>query len=95
MPKFKLTPAAEQDLQDVWLYIAQDNTRAADKLLDRIEVQCELLANHPQLGPARDDIAKGLRYQPLANYLILYRVIAQGVEIVRVVHGARNIIDLL
>jgi toxin ParE1/3/4 len=95
MPKFKLTPAAEQDLQDVWLYIAQDNTRAADKLLDRIEVQCELLANHPQLGPARDDIAKGLRYHPLANYLILYRVIAQGVEIVRVVHGARNIIDLL
>jgi toxin ParE1/3/4 len=62
MPKFKLTPAAEQDLQDVWLYIAQDNTRAVDKLLDRIEVQCELLANHPQLGPARDDIAKGLRY---------------------------------
>lgn len=71
MPKFKLTPAAEQDLQEIWLYIAQDNPRAADKLLDRIEAQCERLANDPQLGPARDDIAKGLRYYPLANYLIL------------------------
>jgi toxin ParE1/3/4 len=95
MPTFTLTPAAEQDLQDIWLYIAQDNPRAGDKLLNRIEVQCELLANHPQLGPARDDIAKGLRYHPLANYLILYRTIAHGVEIVRVAHGARNILDLL
>ena len=95
MPKFKLTPAAEQDLQEIWLHIAQDNLKAADKLLDRIEAQCELLAIHPQLGPAREDIAKGLRYHPLANYLILYRAIAQGVEIVRVAHGARNILDLL
>ncbi len=95
MPNFKLTPAAEQDLKDIWLYIAQDNHRAADKLLDRIEAQCELLANHPQLGPAREDIARSLRYHPLANYLILYRVIPQGVEIVRVAHGARNILDLL
>jgi toxin ParE1/3/4 len=95
MAKFKLTPAAEQDLQEIWLYIAQDKPTAADQLLVRIETQCELLANHPQLGPARDDIAKGLRYHPLANYLILYRVIPQGVEIVRVAHGARNILDLL
>ncbi len=95
MAKFKLTPTAEQDLQEIWLYIAQDKPTAADKLLDRIEAQCELLANHPQLGPARDDIAKGLRYHPLANYLILYRVIPRGVEIVRVAHGARNILDLL
>jgi toxin ParE1/3/4 len=95
MPKFKLTPAAEQDVQEIWLYIAQDNTRAADKLLDRIDAPCELLANHPQLGPGREDIAKGLRYLSLANYLILYRIIAHGVEIVRVAHGARNILDLL
>ena len=95
MAKFKLTPTAEQDLQEIWLYIAQDKPTAADKLLDRIEAQCELLANHSQLGPAREDIAKSLRYHPLANYLILYRVIPQGVEIVRVAHGARNILDLL
>ncbi len=55
------------------------NSRAADKLLDRIEAQCELLANHPHLGPARDDIAGGLRYYPLANYLINYRIIPQGI----------------
>lgn len=95
MPKFKLKPLAEQDLEDIWLYIAQDNPRAADKLLDRIEAQCELLAIHPELGPARDDIAKGLRYHPLASYLILYRVSSQGVDIVRVAHSARNVLDFL
>ena len=95
MPKFKLSPLGKQDLEDIWLYIAQDHVRAADTLIDRIESQCQLLANHPQLGPARDDIAQGLRYHPLANYLILYRIIPQGVEIVRVAHSARNILDLL
>jgi toxin ParE1/3/4 len=95
MPKFKFTPLAEQDLEDIWLYIAQDNPRAAHKLLDRIEAQCELLAIHPELGPARNDIAKGLRYHPLASYLSLYRISSQGVEIVRLAHSARNILDLL
>jgi toxin ParE1/3/4 len=95
LAKCLLTPRAERDLEDIWLYIAQDNPRAADKLLDRIETQCQLLANHPQLGQARDDIAQGLRHHPLSNYLILYRVVPTGVEIVRVAHGARNILDLL
>jgi toxin ParE1/3/4 len=95
LAKFILTPQAERDLEDIWLYIAQDNPRAADKLLDRIETQCQLLASHPQLGRARDDIAQGLRHHPLSNYLILYRTVPQGVEIVRVAHGARNILDLL
>jgi len=95
LAKFILTPQAERDLEDIWLYIAQDNPRAADKLLDRIETQCQLLASHPQLGRARDDIAQGLRHHPLSNYLILYRTVPRGVEIVRVAHGARNILDLL
>lgn len=95
MPTFELSPAAEQDLEDIWLYIARDNLRAADKLLDRIEEQCKLLADHPQLGRARDDFARGLRYHPVANYLILYRIVRKGVDIVRVVHGARNLLDFL
>jgi hypothetical protein len=42
------------------------------------------------MGPARPDIAKELRYHPVGNYLLLYRVIPNGIELVRVVHGARG-----
>ena len=47
------------------------------------------------MGPARPDIAKELRYHPVGSYLLLYRVIDRYVEIVRVVHGARDLTRLL
>ena len=54
----------------------------------------KLLADNPHMGPARPDIAKELRYHPVGNYLLLYRVIANGIELVRVVHGARDLQQL-
>jgi toxin ParE1/3/4 len=53
MPDIRRTAQAEEDLIDLWLYIAQDNPGAADRLLDEIEDKLSLLADHPQLGPAR------------------------------------------
>ena len=48
-----------------------------------------------RLGPARPDIAANLRYSIVGRYLILYREIRGGVEVVRVVHGARHLPDLI
>jgi toxin ParE1/3/4 len=45
----------------------------------------------PEVGPARQDIALGLRLLPVERYVILYRIIDGGVEVVRVVHGARHL----
>jgi toxin ParE1/3/4 len=89
------TARAEQDLVEIWLYIATDNPRAADRLLDRIDVACAHLASNPSLGPARPDLAPDLRYHVVGAHLLLYRVVAEGVELVRVVHGARHMPDLL
>lgn len=50
-----------------------------------------LLSDHPGMGRARPDIAEGMRYFPMKRYLILYRPIPGGVEIVRCVHGARDL----
>ncbi|WP_207787819.1 type II toxin-antitoxin system RelE/ParE family toxin [Candidatus Thiosymbion oneisti] len=83
MPEIKRTAKAEGDLIDIWVYIAQDNVSAADRLLDRIEEKFFVLAEQPRLGPRRPDIAPELRYFPVGNYLILYREISAGVEIVR------------
>jgi toxin ParE1/3/4 len=49
------------------------------------------LSDNPALGPARPDVAPQLRYSPVGSYLIFYRQVDAGVEIVRVLHGARNL----
>jgi toxin ParE1/3/4 len=66
MPDIRRTAQAEEDLIDLWFYIAQDNLGAADRLLDEIEDKCFLFAANPQLGPARPDIAPNRRYFPVA-----------------------------
>jgi toxin ParE1/3/4 len=95
MPTIKRTARADEDLIDIWLFIAHDDVRAADRVLDDIEEKLLLLADQPDLGPARPDIAPDLRYFPVRRYLILYRQITDGIEIVRVVHGARDVPALM
>jgi toxin ParE1/3/4 len=70
-------------------------TDAADRLFDEINHKCELLAENPELGRARPDIPPELRHLPVASYLVLYRVVPDGIEIVRVIHGARSLDGLL
>ena len=91
MTQFRRTAEAEKDLLSIWRYIARDNAEAATRVLLNIEEKCALLASNPKLGPARPDIAPDLRYFTAGNYLILYREISNQVEIVRILHGARNL----
>ena len=89
MAVFQKTAQAEEDLIDIWLYIAQDNPTAADQMLDTFEEKGVLLAENPELGQSRPDIADDFRYLPVKRYLMLYRVITGGIELVRVVQGMR------
>lgn len=89
------SPAAEDDLIDIWLYIALDSPRAADALLDRIAERVAILADFPEAGSIRPDIAEGLRMLPVGNHVVLYRVTDSRIEIIRVVHGARDASTLL
>ena len=79
---------------EIWYFIAQNDSLAADRLLDLLEEKYKLLADNPHMGPARRDIAKELRYHPVGSYLLLYRIISGGIELVRVVHGARDLQSL-
>ncbi len=89
--RFELTAEAEEDLIAIWDYIALDNPNAADRLLMKLNEKFQLLADNPELGAARPDIAKEMRYFATGNYLVLYQLKAEGTEIVRVLHGARNL----
>lgn len=64
-------------------------------MLDELEDKSVLLADQPRLGPSRPDIAPELRYFPVGSYLILYRIIEGGIEVVRVVHGARRLASII
>lgn len=89
------TPQAAEDLIEIYLYIAHHNEPAAERLIHELHAQCQLLAERPGIGRLRDDLRPGMRTWPHRSYLILYRAIDGGAEIVRVVHGARNIPDLV
>ncbi len=91
---FRRTPLAEQDLEDIWFFVAQDNPDAADRLLEKIEESIVLLAENPPLGPARPDIAPELRYHPVDHYVLFYRIFKNDIDLVRVVHEARHWLSL-
>ncbi len=84
-------PLAENDLDEIWLYIAQDNPDSADALLDKIEERCQALAQFPFIGTDRDELMSDLRSLPVGNYLIFYMPIEDGIVVVRVLHGMRDV----
>ncbi len=88
--------AAQDDLQDIWLYIAEDNPTAADKLEEDIRAEVARLAGLPSLGHRRRDLTvHDLWFHAVRkNYLIVYRR-AESLEIVRILHGARDAVQEL
>lgn len=91
MPQVTKTVRAEADLDEIWFYIALDNVAAADNLLDDIDSSCQLLAMQPQAGRLRPELVSGLRSFPVGRYVVFYRPQDDGIEVVRVLHSARDI----
>lgn len=91
MAKIERSEQAEQDLIDLWTYIAEDNPAAADNLLDEIESVCKMLARSPLLGRSRSELAAGLRSFSVGDYLIFYLPRKNGIVVVRVLSGYRNL----
>jgi toxin ParE1/3/4 len=85
------SPQAEIDLTSIWDFIADDSMKAADALLDRIEAAFDMLAERPLAGRARDDLASNLRSFPVGSYIIFYIPVSDGIEVVRVISGRRDI----
>lgn len=90
MPRFVRSQLAKRDILEIWDYICDDNMAAADALLDRFEARFRGLAQFPLSGRERPELGRNLRSVPEGEYLIVYRPIDDGVEIVRVIHGKRD-----
>jgi len=90
MAKARFTSLAELDLHEVWLFIAKQSIDSADRLYDRISAACESLAEQPGMGEARPDLMDRVRIYPVGNYIVFYRTEPDGIEVVRILHGARD-----
>lgn len=82
---------AVRDLDDIWLYIRTDNEPAADAFINQLWAAIGILSDAPRSGQSRPDLGNRLRARPVGNYLIVYRPIADGVEVVRIFQGNRAI----
>lgn len=89
--KILRTPRARLDLIEIWLYIAADNSPAADRFLGRIEEALRLLRDNPQAGRAQPELAADLRSFPVGNYVMFYRPHSDGVELVHALSGYQDI----
>jgi toxin ParE1/3/4 len=97
MPRLIVHDRVLDDVEEIAARIAQDNLPAALRFYDAAQEAFDFLAATPGAGPLFDPplpAAPDLHFWPITryrNFLVLYRPIAGGAEIVRVIHGARDI----
>jgi plasmid stabilization system protein ParE len=99
MSKYQFTPQAVADLFDIWSFIAEDNPAAADRVEEAVFRACDFLADSPFAGRTRKDLTPlPLRFwvvQPYSSYLIVYHPEKKPVQIIRILHTARDLPSVL
>jgi len=92
MHRLVFTQRAQADLLEAWLYIAEDNPAAADKVLDTLEQEAKLLLLQPLMGRARPELGSAVRSWPSATpYVLFYEVDESELTVLRVLHHARDV----
>ena len=86
-----ILPKAEEDLVDIWLYIAEDSPQNADNFLDKLHERMDRLADFPEIGVSRPELPGEVKSFPVDRYLLFYRPVESGIELVRVLHASKDI----
>jgi len=86
----KWTSDAITDAQDAWEYVAQDNETAADRLVQTIELAADRLDEFPQMGRKGPEPGTRMLVVARTQYKLIYRALTNEVEILRIIHGARD-----
>ena len=94
MPKYIITRQAQEDIDEILVYIAADDLDAALLFNDRLTNVFEMLADNTQIGRERPELKQDLRSFPQGSYLIFYNKWAGQIAIVRVIHGARDLDEI-
>lgn len=85
-------PAAQEDLVEIGLYIARDSPANAERFIDALERECRKLADSPfVLGRRCEGLHPELRRHNFKRYALIYRPVPDGIELVGVFHGSREL----
>lgn len=97
MARIQQTRQSQEDLISIWDFIArvQRRPRSADSVLRELDSAIQRLAENPFLGQAADSFRVGLRMFPKLSYIIFYEPTESGIRIIRILHGARSLEELL
>jgi len=95
MASIVVRPRALVDLAEIWAHIAKDSVKHGDKFALLIDDDFRVLAGRAHMGRSRSELAPDLRSFAVGQYVIFYLPLPKGVEIVRVLHGARDIESIL
>jgi toxin ParE1/3/4 len=89
--RFRVSPAAQRDLDEIFVYWAERaSPQITDQLIDRIVDRFWLLSQFPRAGKYASDIAPEIRCFPAGQYLVYYRISRRTVDIIHIFHGGRN-----
>ncbi|MEM7759920.1 MAG: type II toxin-antitoxin system RelE/ParE family toxin [Cyanobacteria bacterium P01_A01_bin.40] len=91
MSSYSFTDTAVKDLEEICDYIAHQNSNAASQLFDAIRKKCTLVANFPNMGKSYAKLATNLRGFTIEDYIVFYYPRENGIDIVRVISGYRDI----
>jgi len=86
-------PEAREDLFEIWRFIAtgSGSPDIADNFIDVVDDTCGIYASQPDMGQTRPELASGVRSFPVGKYVVFYLPTEEGIEVVQVIHGARDI----
>ena len=88
----RITPTASRDLESIMDYLAERvNDETAESFLRKMNAKFQLLIKFPQIGRRRDELYPGLRSIAVEDYLIFYRLVLGGIEVIRVLGGYRDL----
>jgi toxin ParE1/3/4 len=92
MSRFVLSPRAKGDIDQIWEYSAQTwDADRADRYTRRIAEAVHLVAETPMLGRSCSHIREGYRVYPVGSHLLFYRLLDDGIAIIRILHRKMDI----
>ncbi|MFZ2277378.1 MAG: type II toxin-antitoxin system RelE/ParE family toxin [Prosthecobacter sp.] len=91
MARVVYSEIAKADLREIWDYVSDDSQLQADRLMERIRSKLEHLAQWNTLGRPRPEMAQNCRSYPFGKYCFFFRPVDNGIEVIRVIHSARDL----
>lgn len=91
MNQYIISTEALRDMEQILDYLTNTNISAGEKFLEEFSKKCRYLIQFPLMGRSYREIRPYLRGLPMKNYIIFYRLTEQGLEIMRVIKGERDL----